>query len=184
MNMTTNSIAKCSSETQTACTSNSINPNRTFINNRLTHSEAIHIKTLMANSTMTFRGWTRCKCNPSPKDHSSLIHNKLINNTTKKWTLLSKGKNWSWPKWRRSELYDSSSLLREELTTSDWQICLNNSIEWWIRSRACRKAWFCRPIRLKINTVQKGIWEATRTLSLILLNTSNIITSCHLSNPN
>ena len=83
MSMTMLSIIKCFMKTQTTCTN--IKPSRTFNSNRHIHSGAI----LWAANLPTIKP----KCNPSQKDHSSHILNKLTNNTTKRWTLLSSAKS-------------------------------------------------------------------------------------------
>ena len=160
MSMTKHSIVRCSTQTQATCTNNNISLNRTFMSNHL-----IQIEAIQSAANLAANNWKR---NPSQKDRSSLIRNKLTNNTTKKWTLLSSVKSWSWPRWLKSEPWDSSSSHRAELMTSDSQIFLSNS-------RTCLRECPLLPIRLKINIVQMGTWEVIRT-------SSSTTTSCRLSN--
>ena len=77
--MTMLSIIRCFTKTPTTCTNNNISLNRTFISNRLIQTGAIQWAVSLATNN-----WKR---SPSPKDHSSLIRNKLTNNTTKRWIL-------------------------------------------------------------------------------------------------
>ena len=152
MSMTMLSIIKCFLKTQTTC-----------INIKLSQ----HIRSgaiLWAANLQTIKP----KCNLSLKDHSSHILNKLTNSTTKRWTLLSSAKSWSWLRWPRSEPLDSSLLHRAGLMTSNLQSCLSNS-------KTCHRVWLLRLIRLKINIVLMVTWEVIRI-------SNNITTSCRLSN--
>ena len=86
MSMTMLSTIKCFLKTPTICTSNSIKYNKTSINSNR-HFLTVAIPWAFNLTTIKW------KFNPSLKGHSSHILNRLTNNITKRWILLSSAKS-------------------------------------------------------------------------------------------